>query len=363
MMVLIVIALFLGLAYWRLLSKYTDLWDEIPSSSKQENKGKVSIIVAFRNEEENLPKLLSSLDQQDIEDQAVELILVNDHSTDKSVEAVKNEQLRFDLNLVLNEGNGKKDAIRTAWKYATGDILVHTDADCIHSANWLQTMLGYFEPEVQFVSGPVVFNSRPHFFHRVMELDFSGLIAIGAAHIQWSKPMICNGANLAYRRSVLPAVQLNDTQASGDDVFLMQSIHANYPDGIRFAKNTEAMVFTDGPSSFATFVQQRLRWASKNGKQFTPINQYILLGVWFYNLAILGALFSAHPVGQTIAAYLILMKMIGEDRFYSKFAVFFGYERWARYLVFGQLFHVVYMALIPPISQIVKYQWKGRKLK
>ena len=87
----------------------------------------VSVIIACRNEEKNLPKLLESLKNQDYQG-GHEIIIVNDHSSDKSAEIIKD--LHFD-GLILFELPenlaGKKDSLRFGAKTANGDSVLFND--------------------------------------------------------------------------------------------------------------------------------------------------------------------------------------------------------------------------------------------
>lgn len=353
----------MGLGYFILLRKYTRLWQAITPSSDITPKIRVSILIAFRNEARNLPALIRSLNAQTLPVEQVEVVLINDASDDQGERIISEHPLKYNHKVVQSEGAGKKNAIRTAWKYATGDVIVHTDADCIHNEQWLaHLILAFSDEQVQMVSGPVDFVEHNGFFHDLVRLDFVALIAIGASHIQWTRPMLCNGANLAYRAKWVEKLNLNDNKASGDDVFLMQSIHQQ-GGKVHFERSKQAIVTTEPPKDIEHFMAQRLRWASKNGSYNSSFNTAILVFVWLYNVAIVFGLLTFNSLGMTIAAFLISVKWLAEEQFYTKFASFFGIRRWAVDHILGQIFHILYMALLPPLSQLMSYQWKGRKLK
>ncbi len=366
MIVLIIIALILGLTYFDLLGKYAKLWESIPEPEDQDASHlSVTVVIPFRNEEKNLPRLINSLNILKLKGTHLDIVFVNDHSTDNGANYIINSNLKHPFQVFdLEENEGKKEALKLAWTEAKGDIILQTDADCILAPNWIMRMGGCFaDDKIQLVSGPVNFIPRKELRHKIISLDFAALIAIGAAHIEWNLPMICNGANLAYRREVLERFNLKEHKASGDDVFLLQSTSFNFPNGIMFCKHNEAMVVTNGPSSFKEFWNQRIRWASKNGDYDLKKNTLILSGVWVFNLSIVLAFLSFSKIGLTIGAFLLLIKVLAEDRFYTKFASFFGFTTWTQTLLVGQVFHILYMTLLPPLSQILSFKWKGRKLK
>lgn len=357
-----------GVGYYALLAWYGKSWKALKNDVREDDAFyHISVLIPFRNEENHIPQLIQSLDQLDLKNHRVEFLFVNDHSTDRSVFVLEEllSKAKIDAKLIhLEGGEGKKAAILQGWDMAKGEIILQTDADCIFPERWLLEMMKPFsQANVYLVSGPVTFTKQHGFFHELVLFDFLGLIAIGAAHIQQKMPLICNGANLAYRTTALADADLQDSKASGDDIFLMQSVAKKHADAIAFCKSEKAIVVTDGPQSFNEFWNQRLRWASKNGEYTNKLNMAILIGVWLYNCIILGSLLTFTPIGYTAAALLILIKWLAEERFYSKFESFFGIKSSFKTLGLGQLFHIIYMVILPIFSQILTFQWKERKLK
>jgi len=366
MIVYIAIVLAAGVAYYSLLRKYSELWSDVEESAYTTKQSfSVTILIPFRNEIKNLLTLLDSLEHLESAEHSVHVLCINDHSTDGGEQLIENYQGKLDIRLIhQTERSGKKSAIRLGWEKCTSDIILQTDADCILPVHWLKAMLCVFNnPVINLACGPVQFHHSANFWKRIVALDFEALIAIGAAHIQWGKPMICNAANLGYRRSLVSDVDLNESTASGDDVFLLQSAFLKDAESISFIKNKDAIVRTEGPSSLSAFWHQRLRWASKNGDYDIKQNTWILTGVWMYNVLVLGSLLSFTAVGATAGAFLVLLKVLAEDKFYSGFTPFFDRGLWFTNILLGQPFHLLYMAIIPPLSQVLKYKWKERKLR
>ena len=79
------------------------------------NQPSVSVIIPALNEAENLPHVLPR-----IPDWIDEVLLVDGHSTDDTVEVARS--LRPDIRIVQQVGRGKGAALRTGFQHATGDI-------------------------------------------------------------------------------------------------------------------------------------------------------------------------------------------------------------------------------------------------
>lgn len=84
----------------------------------------VSIIIPTLNEEKNLPHVLSRIPALS---EIREVILVDALSTDDTVKVAR--KLMSQIKVILQEGKGKGDALKYAWKHATGRIIVTLDAD------------------------------------------------------------------------------------------------------------------------------------------------------------------------------------------------------------------------------------------
>ena len=120
-------------------------WHSPPRSSALSRAGKVSIIMPARNEAADIGRSIESLlAQQDVE---LELIIVNDHSTDQTGEIAEaaaraDGRVRVIHNPELPPGwLGKCNAMQQAAALAGGNLLLFTDADIIHEPRALATAL------------------------------------------------------------------------------------------------------------------------------------------------------------------------------------------------------------------------------
>jgi chlorobactene glucosyltransferase len=105
----------------------------------------VSIIVPARNEERYIRKCVDSLVKQDYHD--FEIILVNDESSDKTLEIMNEYQKSYSAIKVLNvnrpdaDWTGKNWACYQGYLNSKGDLLLFTDADSYHSENTLSLVV------------------------------------------------------------------------------------------------------------------------------------------------------------------------------------------------------------------------------
>lgn len=220
----IILGSYLALIYifrkgWKRIPYF--LAEDILSSAKN-----VSVVVACRNEEDNLPHLLEALKQQSLPD--FQLILINDHSTDRTLEIMQSAIVTFENMLIISSiQKGKKAALREGVLASQGSLIVTTDADCLPPKKWIETILAFqHKNNCDLIIGSVKMEEDKNVFNQVQSLEFSTLIASGAGAAGSYMPIMCNGANLAFAKKAWleSSKDLKDEELSGDDVFLLLSI-------------------------------------------------------------------------------------------------------------------------------------------
>ncbi|MFD2583285.1 glycosyltransferase [Pedobacter vanadiisoli] len=340
---------------------------------KSDPKTRVSIIVAARNEEENINKTIDDLIAQHYPQALTEIIIIDDHSTDKTAEIVLSYADRNVKLIKLNEDRAlnsyKKKAIQTAIGTCSGDLIITTDADCRMGPDWLITIVGlYEEKNYKMISSPVAYFQEKSFFERLQALEFLYLIGLGASTIGNRKPSTCNGANLAYEKNTFYEVggfQGIDDLASGDDELLLHKIAAKYPDKIGFLKNRNAIVYTHAKETLGDFIQQRKRWASKSTRYKNKA--IIVLGVliWIFNLSILSNFVTGLfiPGFLTLVFYQLLFKMVVETLFLWDVTGFAKRRSLLILMPVLNVLHIIYMVYIGIAGNSGKYNWKGRMVK
>ena len=228
----------------------------------------VSVVVACRNEEKSLPKLLDCLSDQDYPPDLYEVIIVNDNSTDKTFETASSCIGKFSINTINNTGTGKKKAIESGINIASGRLIITTDADCTPGKNWIRTIASFYENrKPDLIICPVQLSTMPGFFGKFQELEFLSLQGITAGTASNGNPILCNGANLAFTKDsyIKHSGNLHHEVASGDDVFLLHSMKKDPQSKLLWLESPEARMTAASSPTIQTFIKQRNRWISKSG--------------------------------------------------------------------------------------------------
>jgi cellulose synthase/poly-beta-1,6-N-acetylglucosamine synthase-like glycosyltransferase len=263
----------------------------------------------------------------------------------------------------------KKAAIQKGIEWSKYEWIITTDADCSRGKEWLSTIAAFIlSRQPVLVSAPVSFNYDYSFFQKVQALEFSGLIAIGAACIQNGRPILCNGANLIYKKEAFYAVNGFtgiDGIASGDDEMLMHKIHEQFPAGVHFLKSRAAIVRTSPCLSMAEFIRQRKRWVSKSRKYSNKKITLILSLSYLFNLCILACIIAGlfMPALLVFVPVILALKILTEYMFYRKTLPFFGETALLKWCVPASIAHIFYVLFIGIYGNFGSYKWKGRKVR
>lgn len=370
--ILVVIFTFLLIHYLFFLIKiYTGLNNLSFNQNNQFVDEFVSVIVPFRNEEKFILRVLKSLESQDYPEDKFEVIFIDDNSTDNSKSILEKNIKKKNLKVITvpndySKKAHKKRAIRYGIENSKGEIIVTTDADCVHPKSWLKSLLSFMNKDTGFVSGPVEFFSGQNLFEKLQKLEFAGLVITGAGLIGSNSPIICNAANIAYRRKAFDEVggflfQMN--LSSGDDELLMQKIFCDTDYKISFALDKNAIVKTQSNSSLKQFYNQRKRWASKGlfYKNKLLILKLLLIYLFYLSFIILPVLgFLLGKIFFLIFALSFAIKIIFEFIVLKKgFELLFNKEA-LRLFPVAEIFHIPYIIIAGLSGAFGNYQWKGR---
>ncbi|MEE9437994.1 MAG: glycosyltransferase, partial [Saprospiraceae bacterium] len=186
----------------------------------------VSVIIAARNEEDTIEKCILSILNCNYPKSLLEIIVVDDHSTDQTNAIIKkytNQGIKL-LNLI--ETTGKKQAISNAIQASKGKLIICTDADCIVSATWLNSIVSLYQSNSKrLIVAPIVYKSNTSIIQKFQFLDGINNMCVTAVGIDKQSFFLANGANFIYEKSLFNEINgLDDSMhiPSGDDVFLIK---------------------------------------------------------------------------------------------------------------------------------------------
>lgn len=372
----------LNLYYIYIILRYMEGWKALPPWNIPvhfQPITSVTIIIPARNEAENISACLSSILNQNYPTSLLQIIVIDDHSTDHTVTVIKNlnaaniQVLKLADFTQANDTHsfGKKKAIEIGIAHATGELIVTTDADCLAPPNWLALLVSYYQAyQPAFIAAPVNFHQEKNRLEQFQSLDFMGMMGVTGAGIHRQFMNMCNGANLAYPKQVFYEVngfEGIDHLASGDDMLLMQKIAQHFPDQIAYIKNPEATILTTAKPTVRSFLQQRIRWATKSTSYQEWRVTFILAMVFFFCCSIVFSVVLIPFVGQ-VAVWLFVfsffIKMLMDYFFLKNMARFFGRLDLMNTFFSSSVLHLLYIVVVGILGNFIKkYEWKGRRVK
>jgi cellulose synthase/poly-beta-1,6-N-acetylglucosamine synthase-like glycosyltransferase len=375
---LVVVTLLLFVCYAFLIEYYRKGWRRLPVYTRPEDfkpYEKVTVIIPARDEEKNIGTCLQSLVNQDYPAELLQVIVVDDHSTDRTPDIVtgfNNDtillvSLKDHVDAAIN--SYKKKAIEVAMEKATGNWIITTDADCISGHGWISSMMAYrHETGASFIAAPVRLQPGNGLLNIFQSLDFITLQGITGASVSRGFHSMCNGANLGYSKEAFYSVEgfrHIDHVASGDDMLLMHKIAKKYPGHIHYMKCQEAVVSAAPATSWRGFWQQRIRWASKADKYDDKRMFLVLLLVYMINffILVLFVLCFFNPDLLLVVILLVFSKTVLEYPFVSMVAAFFQERRLMRFFPLLQPLHIGYTVIAGWLGKFGRYTWKGRQVR
>ena len=331
---------------------------------------KVSVIVAARNEEQNISNLLTILTNQSYPEDKYEIIIANDGSTDSTEEKVKYFQSKFTNIFLLNVKDRdkvispKKNALQQAINSANGDIILLTDADCLPKTTWIESMISAFEPGIDMVVGysrtKINDWKKSNLAQKYEFFDFVAMFIANSGAILSGRYFSCSGQNLSYRKSAFEDVggfSKIKHIVSGDDVNLMQLFRKSGKK-ITMNLNSKSFVETNPVKNWKELINQRIRWAS-NTKWQVLLNPEL----FFYLISVLLLMLSIFYYlifNLKMALSLFVVKGLTEFIFISKNRnIFIISKQRMKFFPIWEIIQPVYILIVGILGQLNLFKWKN----
>lgn len=338
------------------------------SASKAELQ-KVTVIIAARNEEGKIANCIASIVTQDVPKQFMEIIVVDDASTDHTFKEAAEILSRSGVehHLIQNQQHlGKKRSLALAIEKSNSEIIVCRDADTFTTRdNWLSSILNFMiSTKKEFVICPVAVVHNERFLSSLQETEMSILSLFTISSTYFRSPFLCNGANLAFSKNLFyrtGAYKDHLHIASGDDVFFLEQVKKIDGNTIAYLKNSDAVVYTFPEKTLGSLIHQKIRWSSKLFKSSSVINWLSALIIGLANLIWIGAIFYCLFDRQnlTVGLFFILSKLLIDILLVFLASSFIRVKTKPLSVVFVGFIYPFYAVLIAVLSLFVKPNWKS----
>jgi len=147
----------------------------------------VSVVVAARNEEQNIPYLLQDFSQLDYPADKLEIIIADDRSSDKTWSIIEQYSKQYNqirgvrIREKSSEMTPKKYALTQAIEQSNSEVILSTDADCRIPPGWVKSMVNHLESGSGIVLGASsVANATHSSFTHFQMIEFLALVTANA---------------------------------------------------------------------------------------------------------------------------------------------------------------------------------------
>ncbi len=225
----------------------------------------VSVLIPAWNEEVGIQSTIESVLRTRYP--RLEIIIVNDGSTDSTHHVItaflkKYKQKKLVTPVPIRykriPNGGKARALNTALAMAKGDIVMTIDSDSIMDARAIKNIVRHFADErIASVAGNVIIGNRRKPIGLVQQLEYLYGFYFKRADSLLNAVYIVGGAAAAYRKAIIKNLGGFDESIITEDIELSTRLQDN---GYLVKYAADAVVYTEGPSSFSGLCKQRLRW-------------------------------------------------------------------------------------------------------
>ncbi|HCX72403.1 MAG TPA: hypothetical protein DHM37_01665 [Candidatus Cloacimonas sp.] len=338
------------------------------NNSKTKVKNKFSVIIAARNEANNLPHLLLKLKEQSYPTEDFEIIVANDRSTDDTAKILENWQNKLtNLKIVTVQKNdehlvGKKKALQTAIEVAKYNIFAFTDADCLPGSHWLQELNRAFDEKTDLVAGYSPLLGKQNLVYKLKNLERAAIFAVTAGSFFWNWGITCTGRNLAYRRDIFQKSGgfrgIGKIRSGDDDLMLLKM--RKYIRKMRFMFASAATVPAKDNTSSQAQINLETRRASKFQYYPADIKLLALLVFIFYlGLSVSFILLLLGNFSLKLFFLLLILKIIPEFMLISTFLIKIGRLKLISLFPLAELLYLPYFIFFALKGTWGKYRWKN----
>ena len=332
---------------------------------KEEEFPTATVIVAARNEQDNIKRCLNSLDKLIYPEGRLEIIIVDDKSTDDTGKIIddfiegKNKFKKIVTEKEIGKLIGKMNALANAINKANGEIILTTDADCEVHPKWVYTIASYYQKDVAIVNG---FTTQLAFdnFSGMQSIDFIYLLYVASGTINIGVPISCIGNNMSYRKKAYDEIggYENLPFSVTEDFSLLNAIYKLKKYKIIFPLDHQSLITSIPCKNIRSLYRQKKRWSV--GGLGVPISGYLIMTWGFLtNLCVVLTPFFF----SSTWLYLVFFKVVTD--FFVLYNVHnsLGIKKNLKYFLSYQIYYTLYVIATPFMLLLDrKVVWKGRKL-
>lgn len=232
----------------------------------------VSVLVPAHNEEKVITKTVMSLMSLDYPRDKLEVIIINDNSSDRTgelLEGIKNRNPDFDLVIINTDretgGKGKSNALNIGYQRSTGELLAIYDADNTPEREALKYLVHTLCRDQSL--GAVIGKFRTRNKNKNLLTKFINIETLGFQWMvqagRWQLFNLCTipGTNFVVKKSLIDGIGGWDTKAIAEDTEISFRL---YRQGYKIKYMPLSVTWEQEPERIDVWMRQRSRWVKGN---------------------------------------------------------------------------------------------------
>ncbi len=238
------------------IDNYENLWID----PKPKKKYSITAIIPAYNEEESIQKTVMSVYNQNYPKELVEIIVVNDGSTDNTRKICEIMEKEGIIKLINKKNTGKASSVNAAISKAKGELIFLLDADSFAAKNCFNHLIGYFNnPKVAASLSSIKSSRNESFFEKMQWIEYSMSTIFRKVQSLFNAMYVAPGPGSMYRKIVLKKIGGFNEETLTEDMEMALKLHNNdYK--IEYCLNS--IIWTKTPSFLLGVLKQRKRWCA-----------------------------------------------------------------------------------------------------
>jgi cellulose synthase/poly-beta-1,6-N-acetylglucosamine synthase-like glycosyltransferase len=322
----------------------------------------ITVLVCARNEENSISKCISSLVALDYPIEKIELLIVNDHSTDKTGDILTEWITKLPNLRILNTTDedtgmhGKVNALTQGFDVATGEIVLMTDADSYVPSGWAREYVSWYDDKTGMVASITSLDGG-NLFDACHSVEMVEVLALGMSGINYNVPTSIIGNNFSVRRSVYESLGGYRKVAFSvtEDLALFQAVWKSGWE-VRSKSSPDFAVLTEPTPNFKTWWRQKQRWVQGGKSIGWP--GHVIIGVGFIGVALL--ILSLFSSSLSFTMLLLAVKCAADLLILVPTLNSMGRNRLLLFLPMYQLYLLFFLLCVPIMYFQRDVKWKGR---
>lgn len=227
----------------------------LKTPKKTDWKPKISVVIPVYNESAYLKKSLDSILSLDYPKDKLEIIVVDDGSTDKSYDIAKSFK---QIKAFRKPNGGKGAALNHGIKKATGELIATMDADSYLARNIIAELLPFFDdPEVMAVTPAVKIRESKSWLKQLQRVEYLMILFSRKLLSFIDSVPVTPGPFSIFRAKIFDEIGLFDEHNLVEDQEIALRIQAHH---YKIKSSMTAEVYTEPPDNLKDLLRQRVRW-------------------------------------------------------------------------------------------------------